>query len=208
MISSGTSLVFYARCTLLYSSTFLLSLSVPMRECLGKHWCMSYIFPIAILNGTCFYAKRNSNFFSSCFAYQNLTVITLDLSSEHFITDEGVLRSKNSFSAVFIFNSHLHLFIMFVHTSGRGVVASTVHHSGRTAWLPTQFTPVDEQCGCQHSSPQWTNVWLSTQFTPVDENCGCLDSSLQWTKQSICLHSSPQWTNTVITSTHPSGRTI
>ena len=27
-------------------------LAVPMRECLGKHSCMSSLFPIAILNGT------------------------------------------------------------------------------------------------------------------------------------------------------------
>ena len=32
-------------------------LAVPMRECLGKHSCMSSSFPIAILNG-------NSSFFS------------------------------------------------------------------------------------------------------------------------------------------------
>ena len=29
-------------------------LAVPMRECLGKHSCMSSQFPIAILNGTSF----------------------------------------------------------------------------------------------------------------------------------------------------------
>ena len=37
------------------SSSVLLSyfsLAVPMRECLGKHSCMSSPFPIAILNGT------------------------------------------------------------------------------------------------------------------------------------------------------------
>ena len=30
-------------------------LAVPMRECLGKHSCMSSPFPLAILNGTCFF---------------------------------------------------------------------------------------------------------------------------------------------------------
>ena len=30
-------------------------LAVPWRKCLGKHSCMSYSFPIAILNGTCFF---------------------------------------------------------------------------------------------------------------------------------------------------------
>ena len=30
-------------------------LAVPMRECLGKHSCMSSPFPITILNGTCFF---------------------------------------------------------------------------------------------------------------------------------------------------------
>ena len=34
-----------------------LIIAVPMRECLGKHSCMSFAFPIAILNGT-------SSFFS------------------------------------------------------------------------------------------------------------------------------------------------
>ena len=28
--------------------------AVPMRECLGKHLCMSSSFSVAILNGTCF----------------------------------------------------------------------------------------------------------------------------------------------------------
>ena len=28
-------------------------LAVPMRECLGKHSCICYSFPVAILNGTC-----------------------------------------------------------------------------------------------------------------------------------------------------------
>ena len=30
-------------------------LAVPMRECLGKHLCMSSQFPIAILIGACFF---------------------------------------------------------------------------------------------------------------------------------------------------------
>ena len=30
-------------------------LVVPMRDCLGKHLCMSSPFPKAILNGTCFF---------------------------------------------------------------------------------------------------------------------------------------------------------
>ena len=34
-------------------------LSVPMRECLGKHSFMSSEFPIAILNGTCFFRQCN-----------------------------------------------------------------------------------------------------------------------------------------------------
>ena len=29
-------------------------LALPMRECSGKHSCMSSSFPVAILNGTCF----------------------------------------------------------------------------------------------------------------------------------------------------------
>ena len=38
---------------LLSSSYF--SISVPMRKYLGKHSCMSFTFPIAILNRTCFF---------------------------------------------------------------------------------------------------------------------------------------------------------
>ena len=37
----------------LFLSYFILA--VPMRECLGKHSCMSSLFPIAILNGTCLF---------------------------------------------------------------------------------------------------------------------------------------------------------
>ena len=33
-----------------------LSLAVPMRNCFGKHSCMSSLFPIAILNGTFFFS--------------------------------------------------------------------------------------------------------------------------------------------------------
>ena len=43
----------------LQSSSVSLSyfiLAVPMRECLGKHSCMSSPFPIAILNGTFFFS--------------------------------------------------------------------------------------------------------------------------------------------------------
>ena len=38
-----------------YLSYFILA--VPMRECLGKHSCMSSPFPIAILNGTLFFRE-------------------------------------------------------------------------------------------------------------------------------------------------------
>ena len=36
-------------------SLYYFILAVPMRECLVKHSCMSSTFPIAILNGTCFF---------------------------------------------------------------------------------------------------------------------------------------------------------
>ena len=36
---------------------FALFHSCFMRECLGKHSCMSYTFPIAVLNGTCFFPQ-------------------------------------------------------------------------------------------------------------------------------------------------------
>ena len=57
----GTSFI-RARCTFFHTHASLLSvfavslsyfmLAVPMRECLGKHSCMSSPFPITILNGT------------------------------------------------------------------------------------------------------------------------------------------------------------
>ena len=31
-------------------------LAVPVRECLGKHSCMSSPFPIAVLSGTCLFS--------------------------------------------------------------------------------------------------------------------------------------------------------
>ena len=37
-----------------YVSLSYFIIAVPMRECLGKHPCMSSLFLIAILNGTCF----------------------------------------------------------------------------------------------------------------------------------------------------------
>ena len=39
-------------CPYLSVSLSYFIISVPMRECLGKHSCMSSTFPIAILNGT------------------------------------------------------------------------------------------------------------------------------------------------------------
>ena len=44
---------------LLFSSISLsyLNIAARMRECLGKHSCMSSSFPIAILNGTCFFCE-------------------------------------------------------------------------------------------------------------------------------------------------------
>ena len=42
-----------------FSSVFFLFHSYPMRECLGKHSCMSFSFPMAILNGTCFFRQCN-----------------------------------------------------------------------------------------------------------------------------------------------------
>ena len=40
-----------------YVSLSYFILAVPMRECLGKHSRMSSTFPIAILNGTCFFRE-------------------------------------------------------------------------------------------------------------------------------------------------------
>ena len=52
--------------------------SVP--EVFRKHSCMSFTFPIAILNGTCVFATRNGPFFDRCYVCQNLNISTLFLS--------------------------------------------------------------------------------------------------------------------------------
>ena len=46
-------------------------LAVPMRECVGKHSCMTSSFPIAILNGTCLFREAKI-VFALVYAYQNL----------------------------------------------------------------------------------------------------------------------------------------
>ena len=56
---------FYTHPLFLLSSSVSLSyfiIAVPMRECLGKHTCMSSPFPIAILNDTCFFLRNQMIF--------------------------------------------------------------------------------------------------------------------------------------------------
>ena len=48
-------------------TTFLFVLAVPMSECLGKHSCTSSPFPIAILNGTCFFSDSATTSAQSVF---------------------------------------------------------------------------------------------------------------------------------------------
>ena len=50
------------------------ALAVPIHECLGKQSRMSSPFPIAILNGTFFFARRNSPCFGRSFACQNIII--------------------------------------------------------------------------------------------------------------------------------------
>ena len=70
------------------SSSFIflsyLIIAVPIRKCLGKHWCMSSPFPIAILNGTFFFlsAKAMNNWKRSAIKLKLTTLsffLTLDL---------------------------------------------------------------------------------------------------------------------------------
>ena len=55
----------------------LFHLAEPMCECFGKHSCMSSPLPIAMLNRTFFFVRRNSPCFGQCFAYQNLIILQL-----------------------------------------------------------------------------------------------------------------------------------
>ena len=55
LYSQAVGTYFFDTCLFKSSSSVSLSyfiLAVPMRECLGKHVCMSSPYPIAILNGT------------------------------------------------------------------------------------------------------------------------------------------------------------
>ena len=61
LLSILTSL-FPLRCSSVSLSYFIIA--VPMRECLGKHSCTSSTFPLAILNGTCFF--RDTCVFVKC----------------------------------------------------------------------------------------------------------------------------------------------
>ena len=58
---------------------------VPMRECLEKHSCMSSPFPIVILNGTFFFAKRHDRN-GQTVACQKLTIIIIIIFEKHTIT--------------------------------------------------------------------------------------------------------------------------
>ena len=50
-------------------------LAVPMSECLGRHSCMSFPFPVAIL--TYFFSRRSNPCFVQSLAYQNLIILQL-----------------------------------------------------------------------------------------------------------------------------------
>ena len=57
----------------------------PMREYLGKHSCMSSSFPIAMLNGTLFFAKRHGR--------RRLSEINYD-NNDYFVSfTSGLIRS-------------------------------------------------------------------------------------------------------------------
>ena len=59
------------------ASLFYFILAVPMRECFGKHSCMSSPFPITIRMVPSFFARRNSPCFDRRFPYQNLILLML-----------------------------------------------------------------------------------------------------------------------------------
>ena len=62
-LSTSYRYCYFVLCLLYLLKTYLLHcdfiLAVPMRECPGGHWCMSSTFPIASLNGTCFFRQCN-----------------------------------------------------------------------------------------------------------------------------------------------------
>ena len=50
-------------------------LAVPMRECLGKHSCMSSSFPSALLNGTCFFPTACNYKCTMCIRSEKLEIV-------------------------------------------------------------------------------------------------------------------------------------
>ena len=83
-------------------------LAVPMRECLGKHSCMSSQFPIAILNGTFFFCSwrqwifENGALLNKSYYYYDLGFEIWGKRSdqfdqiENFLLCEGCQRDGNS----------------------------------------------------------------------------------------------------------------
>ena len=61
-----------------------------MRECLGKHWCMSFVFRIVMLNYTCLFYALDSNYLSRRFECQKLIIII------------GILRYKAVYFLIWI----------------------------------------------------------------------------------------------------------
>ena len=73
-------------------------LAVPMRECLGKHSCMSSPFPTAILNGTCFFLTvqlQVLNVYSERKTRNNCAVVNhafkLNITSFHIISSSAAV---------------------------------------------------------------------------------------------------------------------
>ena len=86
-------------------------LSVPIRECLGKHSCMSPPFPIAVLNAIpYFFARRNSPCLGRNFGYQNLiTVLFLIYYTDYWIIRCGIICNIELFALL----NYLHYWIIY-----------------------------------------------------------------------------------------------
>ena len=98
-----------------YSSVTLsyFILAVPMRECLGKHSCMSSPFPIAILNGT-------SDFLFSLFGARECPASTIIVFvpevviKNHLIKKKTPAREGADDSSVFAYSSRFYfVFVCF-----------------------------------------------------------------------------------------------
>ena len=80
-------------------------LAVPMRECFGKHSCMSSSFPIAILNGTCLFPTVQLQVHN---AYSERKTLNFLISCPHYYFSYSLLPHSAVSVSYFVLAVYLH----------------------------------------------------------------------------------------------------